>query len=441
MRPTATTKVTLYRADMADDETRRIPSGRLSRLARLAAAGARSSAGLLLSRTSENAALRTAEALGTMRGLAAKVGQMASYVDGVVPEEHRAAYETAMSKLRAAAPRSSIAEIRALVEAELGAPIDRLFDEWDDVPIASASIGQVHRARRGELEVAVKVQHPGITRAIESDLQNAGIVEQMAGMLGGRRFDSKGMLAVVRKRFSEELDYALEAERLRFFAKLHEGDPRAHVPAVMDDRSTKHVLTTTLIRGLDFDAACAADVASREAWAKTLWRFVFRSNLVGGLFNADPHPGNYIFGEDGHVTFLDFGCVQPIDVEHRRSARAMHEAAMRNDEKTFYENARALLETRPGRLEDLLFEYVRFTFKPLFESPFHITRAFAAGCVEGFKNMGTAARKLKDSEVTPVSPDLFFINRLQFGFYSVLARLDVTVDYGAVEKAFLHEVL
>jgi len=421
-------------------DSRRVPSGRFSRLARLAAAGARSSAGFLLSRTSDSAAERTAEALGTLRGLAAKVGQMASYVDGVIPEDHRGAYETAMSKLRAAAPRSSTEEIRALVEQELGAPVTKLFDEWNDEPIASASIGQVHRARVRDLEVAVKVQHPGITRAIESDLQNAGILEQMIGVMGGRRFDSKGMLAVVRKRFSEELDYDLEAERLRFFKKLHETDPRAHVPAVVGDRSSKRVLTTELARGLDFDAACAADVAAREAWATTLWRFVFRSNLVGGLFNADPHPGNYIFRDDGEVTFLDFGCVQPIDLEHRRYAANMHRSAMRNDEPAFFENARALLGTRPGPLEDLLFEYVRFTFRPLFESPFHVTREFAAGCVDGFKNMGTAARKLKDSEITPVSPDLFFINRLQFGFYSVLARLDVTVDYAQIEQGFLHEV-
>ena len=128
-------------------DERDVPKGRLSRFARLAAAGARSGAGLLLSKSSEDTARKTAEALGTLRGLAAKVGQMASYVDGVVPEQHREAYETAMSRLRAAAPKSNIGEVRALVEEELGAPIDQLFEEWDDEPIASASIGQVHRAR------------------------------------------------------------------------------------------------------------------------------------------------------------------------------------------------------------------------------------------------------------------------------------------------------
>jgi hypothetical protein len=162
--------------------------------------------------------------------------------------------------------------------------------------------------------------------------------------------------------------------------------------------------------------------------------------LVGGLFNADPHPGNYIFHERGRVSFLDFGCVQPIALENRRSAAKMHDAAMRRDEPAFREGARALLGTRPGKMEDLMFDYVRLTFSPLFESPFHVTRSFAASCVDGFKEMGAAARKLKDHEVTPVSPDLFFINRLQFGFYSVLARLDVTLDYAEIERGFLHEV-
>jgi hypothetical protein len=158
------------------------------------------------------------------------------------------------------------------------------------------------------------------------------------------------------------------------------------------------------------------------------------------MFNADPHPGNYIFHEGGKVTFLDFGCVQPIALENRRHARAMHRGAIDRDEAAFFAGARTLLRTRPGKMEDLLFAYIRGTFRPLFESPFHITRAYAAACVDGFKEIGAAARALKDDEITPISPDLFFINRLQFGFYSVLARLDVTVDYASVEESFMHEV-
>ncbi|HSQ61630.1 MAG TPA: AarF/ABC1/UbiB kinase family protein [Polyangiaceae bacterium] len=425
---------------MGEDE-RRVPEGRLSRLARLAAAGARSGAGFVLSRSGDRAARSAAETLGNLRGLAAKVGQMASYVDGVVPEAHREAYEVAMGRLRAAAPTSKPEEIRSLIEEELGAPLDQLFSEWEDKPLASASIGQVHRARvRGsEVEVAVKVQHPGITKALEADLANAGIVEQMAGAFGARRFNSKAMLGIVRQRFREELDYRLEAERLRYFRDLHAHDDRIHVPAVIDERSSGRVLSTELVRGDDFERACQADEAQRQEHARTLWRFVFRGNLRGGMFNADPHPGNYIFHEQGRISFLDFGCVQPFTEHHRNNARAMHRAAIEKDEAAFRVAARAMVGTRPGPFEDLLLGYVRGTFETLWNRPYRITRSFAASLVDGFKEAGQLARKLPDAEITPISEDLFFINRLQFGFYSVLARLDVEVDYAAEELSFWGE--
>src|SRR5271170_6250602 len=119
---------------MSDE--RKLPQGRLSRFARLAATGVRTGAGLLLDRDGSSTAKQAAEALGTLRGLAAKIGQMASYVDGIVPEEHRQAYETALSALRAQAPTSAPAAIRAVIEEDFGAKLDQLFVEWDDTPIA-----------------------------------------------------------------------------------------------------------------------------------------------------------------------------------------------------------------------------------------------------------------------------------------------------------------
>src|SRR5690349_3189429 len=145
---------------------KQLPEGRLNRCGRLAGLGARAGAAHLLARrgdASADAAAHAAEVLGTMRGLAAKVGQMASYVDGFIPEPQREAYESALKSLRAAAPSSSPEAIRRAVEEDLEAPIDRLFAEWEEEPFASASIGQVHRATLADgRRVAVKVQHPGI---------------------------------------------------------------------------------------------------------------------------------------------------------------------------------------------------------------------------------------------------------------------------------------
>jgi predicted unusual protein kinase regulating ubiquinone biosynthesis (AarF/ABC1/UbiB family) len=420
---------------------KKLPAGRLGRVARLAALGVRTGAGVVFGRD-DGAAAQTAEVLGTLRGLAAKVGQMASYVDGLVPENKRDVFEASLKVLRSQAPRSSPQAIRALVEEELAAPIDQLFAEWHDEPMASASIGQVHKARLHDgLEVAVKVQHPGIRKAVESDLANAGILESLAAMGGARRFDSKTHLDVIRTRFREELDYALEAERLSAFARLHEGDPKIHVPRLVAERSSKSVLTAELVRGAELEDVANLTEPERRAYAETLWRYVFKGNLVGGMFNADPHPGNYLFQEDGRIAFLDYGCVQVIPERRRPMARALHRAAIQKDEGEFARCVSLLLDTKPGRLEELSRAYSRRAFEPLFTTPYRITRGYAASLVDGMRDMAVTARKLPDDEVFGMPPEMLFMNRLQFGFYSVLARLDVEVDYAAVERGFLTDDL
>ena len=422
---------------MSDSE-RKIPEGRVGRLARMAALGVRTGAGMLMDRDGSSGAKRAADVLGTLRGLAAKVGQMASYVDGIVPEGQRDAYEASMRVLRAQAPRSSPSAIRALVEEELGGPIDTLFATFVDEPLASASIGQVHRATLPDgRAVAVKVQHPGIARAVESDLANASIIEGLAGTLAGKRFDSRSMLDVIKKRFREELDYGMEGANIGHFTRVHAGDPRIRIPAFVETHSRRRVLTTELAEGIDFDEACAAPEKERIEWARTMWRFVFKGNLIGGRFNADPHPGNYIFQPDGGVAFLDYGCVQEISEPKRLMAHAVHWAALDRDEARFARAVSTLVDAKPGGLEDMAVDYTRRCFRPLFESPYRVTKTYAASLVEKMKDMGMAARKVKDEEFFTMPADMVFINRLQFGFYSVLARLDVEVDYAAVERGFL----
>jgi predicted unusual protein kinase regulating ubiquinone biosynthesis (AarF/ABC1/UbiB family) len=419
-----------------------VPSGRLGRAARLGALAFSAGAGVVLNRTNEQAAAQAAKVLGNLRGLAAKVGQMASYVDGVVPEDKRDAFEASLAVLRSQAPRSSVDQIRMSVETELGAPMDQLFASWDDEPLASASIGQVHRARlHGDvmdgIEVAVKVQHPGIRKAVDSDLASAGILESMGAILGGRRFDTKGNLEVLRTRFREELDYELEAERLDAFTRIHAGDPTIRIPRLVAARSSASVLTTELVHGVSLEEALGEKEEARRAWAETLWRFVFKGNLVGGMFNADPHPGNYLFQADGRIAFLDYGCVQVIPEKRRPEARALHRAALERDEDEFARRVTRLLDAKPGELERLARAYSRLCFEPLFASPHRITRDYAGSLLGAMKSMALAARKLPDAEVFAMPSEMLFMNRLQFGFYSVLARLDVEVDYASVERAFL----
>lgn len=410
----------------------------MGRFVRLAGLGARTSASLLFSKTGESAAERAAEVLGTLRGVAAKVGQMASYVDGIVPEAQREAYELALGRLREHAPTSSSAEIRALVELELAAPISQLFSDWQDEPIASASIGQVHRARLSDGRVvAVKVQHPGIRKAMESDLENASMLEALASSLVGKGVNARGVLNEIRTRFREELDYQLEARRQAEFAQIFRGDPQIFVPAVIRDRSSARVLTTEFVEGTGLDeAATTGSEAERRAYAEALWRFVFKGNLVGGMFNADPHPGNYVFQPGGRIAFLDFGCVQPIHGGRLGPARALHQAARQRNEAAFAEQVRVIMETRGGLYEDMAIAYSRRCFEPLFASPFRVTREFVRKLVVEIGEMKQVMFK-KGGNFVPLPEGMVFMNRLQFGFYSVLARLDVEVDYAEVERAFM----
>ena len=248
------------------------------------------------------------------------------------------------------------------------------------------------------------------------------------------------MLEVIRARFREELDYEHEATQQHWFAKIHAGDPNIRVPAVIADRSNKRVLCSEFVRGIGFDDAVGASVEDREAWARTLWRFVFKGNLVGGRFNADPHPGNYVFHEGGAVTFLDYGCVQPIERHEQTCARRMHVCAIEKREDDFKDATRQLFRTKRGRHEDLMLEFTRACFVPLFDQPFRFTKEYAASLVTVIKRVGKAVTKLDPKELNEMPADMFFINRLEFGLYSVLARLDVEVDYAAVEKGFWHEM-
>jgi predicted unusual protein kinase regulating ubiquinone biosynthesis (AarF/ABC1/UbiB family) len=383
------------------------------------------------------AAEQALELLGNLRGLAAKVGQMASYVDGLVPDEQRDAYERVLRGLQRATPSSPFAKIRVVIESELGQTLERAFAEFEPEPMASASIGQVHRAVLHDgSEVAVKVQHPGIEAAIETDLSSAGTLVGFASRMVPSAMNARELHNEIAQSFRDELDYRLEAERQMLFAHFYEGDPKIHIPRVIASHSTKRVMTSELVRGLDLEAITQLPEERRREYAQVLWRFVFKAILVEGLFNADPHPGNYLFHAAGRITFLDFGCVQQLDETMLSAARGMHTAAIAGDLANFRKAAARGCRTRPGPYESDLLDYLWYCYEPLRSAPFHLTRSYVADVVRSTQQM---KRHLfsKSSNVTPVPAGIVLTNRLQFGFYSVLARLDVAVDYVAIDREIL----
>jgi predicted unusual protein kinase regulating ubiquinone biosynthesis (AarF/ABC1/UbiB family) len=414
-----------------------IPTGRLGRLIQLAGVGARAGSALLVKQGAAGAARHAAEVLGNLRGLPTKIAQMASFVDGLLPEGQREVFQEAFARLQRAAPTSSPAAVRQVIERELEAPLDHLFTDFEETPFASASIGQVHRATlpTGE-KVAVKVQHPGIETAIENDLASIGVVESLVGKIAPAGVDTHAVYEVIRSHFIRELDYEREAAATLAFRQAHAEDPGVQIPRVFLSHSRRRVLTTELLAGVSLERACEADGELRARYAAVLWRFVFRSLLVHRRFNADPHPGNYLFNPDGSVAFLDFGCISEVEAGPAELSQRAHWAAIERDEAGFRQWAARLLGTRSGSYERAALDYSRRCFEPLFASPFQITRAFVGELTERVSGL---KREIwaKDSNFTPLPPNLVMLNRLQFGFYSVIARLDVSQDYAAVERAFL----
>jgi predicted unusual protein kinase regulating ubiquinone biosynthesis (AarF/ABC1/UbiB family) len=230
----------------------KLVKGRLGRLRKLAGVGLRAGADAVMGREGV-AAEHAAEVLGNLRGVAAKVGQMAGYVDGVVPEGQRDNYEKWMKRLLDQAPTSDPVEIRTQIQEQLGQSMDEAFASFDETPVASASIGQVHRATLADGQVvAVKVQHPGIDKAMKADLKNSGLVEQSFRMFAGSKFESKRIAAEIRERFAEELDYELEASRQQKIIDIHDGDPSIRVPALVHSHCAPKVLTMQWAEGMGF---------------------------------------------------------------------------------------------------------------------------------------------------------------------------------------------
>lgn len=423
------------------DSERELPTSRIGRFARMAALGARTGASMVFSRDGDAVAKHAAEVLGTMRGLAAKVGQMASYVDGMVPEGQQAAFERALSTLRSAAPHSSPEAVAKILHEEFGQDASELFAEFDPIPFASASIGQVHRATLHDgRAVAVKVQHPGIDRAMANDLDNGAMFESLVNRFKGRKLSSKQVFQEIRKRFEEELDYEREAEHQRFFANAFADHPWVVVPGVIDERSTRRVLTSDFVEGKPLESVMDAPEALRLQWAKTLWLFAFGSILQHGRFNADPHPGNFLFQDDGKVACLDYGCIQPLG-DSLSDARRMHVAAGKRETEAFEEAAGSMMKLKAGRYREAVLRYVRLCFEPIFASPFRITREYVTSVVRETQNLKNEALFPKDDSVVPLPPTMALMGRLQFGFYSVLARLDVEVDFAALEREELWSAL
>lgn len=382
-------------------------------------------------------AKKTAEAmlktLGEMKGLPLKLGQMASYIDGLAPPGYEEKFQQVLKKLQAKAPPLSREAAVKVITAELGPP-EEIYAEWDPDPFAAASIGQVHRAltKSGD-RVAVKVQYPEIDRAIENDLKSISLLESMVAPIG-RRYHSKETLDEIKSVFLAELDYRKEADNAETFRRIHDGDDDIVIPRIFHSLSTKRVITLEMIDGVDYATFCKdASPEERNKTSATIWRFMFRALFRHGILYADPHPGNYRFLGDGKVAFLDFGCVKVMPKELVAGTKRYIIAAMDGDDAELERACIEVLGYDPTDTEafKLYMDYTRLVLEPLtkdgvYKHTHAIAREAVAFLVRGSKKL----MKPKEGDVLPNLPkpihmpqDHTFMNRLQWGLASVMAGI------------------
>jgi predicted unusual protein kinase regulating ubiquinone biosynthesis (AarF/ABC1/UbiB family) len=277
----------------------------------------------------------------------------------------------------------SLAE--GVIRAELGQDPERVFLDWNPVPVAAASIGQVHKAvlPDGRI-VAVKIQYPGVDKAIKSDLDNAELLYGMFASFALKNMDVKGLVDELRSRMYDELDYTLEARLQAEFAAMYRGHPFVHVPDVVPELSTRRVLVSDWVDGMNWaEFLEQASPEIKQKSAEVLFRFAEGSIWRHGVFNGDPHPGNYRFHSDGSVTFLDFGLVKrwsPGELEEL--SRILDRVIERDAEGTCEAKVAAnFLAANHGLDPHAVWHYVSRPYEPYTVPDFTFSRPWVADTI------------------------------------------------------------
>ncbi len=383
------------------------------------------------------AALKTAEdvtrTFGQMKGAMMKLGQMASYLDSGLPENAR----NSLASLQSDAPPMAPELAEAQIEAELGAKPQDIFREWNPVPIAAASIGQVHSAITSDGEaVAVKVQYPGIGSAVASDLKKANwLFNMLAALYPG--VDPEPIVEEIRDRLAEELDYEAEANNQKFFSNYFEGHPYVNVPKIYDDLSSARVITSELVVGSKFSDVLSWSQKEKNDLAETIFRFSFGAIYQLNAFNGDPHPGNYIFHKGGKVTFLDFGLVKKFtDSEVGLFETLIQHMVLNPDKEKFraeVEKAGILSEASKEFSTDHLNEYFRYFYEYVIEDrDLTIDESYSQeGVARLFDMKGEFGPLMKTLNVPP---SMVIVQRITLGLMGIFGQLSATANWQRISK-------
>lgn len=318
--------------------------------ARALASGQRSAAtsALLSGRNAEILARR----LSTLRGAAMKLGQMLSmHGDELLPPEFR----DALAILRSQAYAMPAAQLRGVLGREYGKGWQRRFSDFDEEPLAAASIGQVHRARtRDGRDLVLKVQYPGVAKSIDSDVENMATLLRWLDFLPVG-LDVAGLAAEAKRQLSEEADYLEEARHAERYARLVADSQDVLVPAVHRDLTTTRILALDYLEATPLEALAHPEVPqrTRDAIARRIEGLLFRELFEFRYMQTDPNPANYLYRQMDHrLVLLDFGATMALPAERVEGYRDMCRAILADDTDAIRRQALRLGYLRPDTGED-----------------------------------------------------------------------------------------
>jgi predicted unusual protein kinase regulating ubiquinone biosynthesis (AarF/ABC1/UbiB family) len=377
-----------------------------------------------------------ARRLATLRGPAMKLGQLLSLSgEELVPEEFRRALDI----LRAQGYAMPDSQLRRALGREFGKGWQDRFARFDMEPVAAASIGQIHRARKvGGRELALKIQYPGVARSVDSDVDNLASLLRRLDFLP-LQLDVPALTAEAKRQLKLETDYEAEARNLDRYRKLAAVMPDVVVPRVDRTLTTRHVLAMDWIEGEPLEALASEAVpqARRNAVGRILYELMFRELFQFHFMQTDPNLANYLYLPATHqVALLDLGSVgvypAPLVAGYKTIVRAM----LGNNEPLLREGLHAVGYTHPDDPESMTqnaMSIIRLACEPLLQrGPY----AFAeSGLVVRARDLGLSVIFGKGMRSPP--PETLFLHRKLIGTFMICAKLKARVNVHALIEKFI----
>ena len=378
----------------------------------------------------ENNATDIYDGLKSLKGSALKVAQMLSMEKNLLPR----AYVERFSLSQFSVPPLSAPLVRKTFRKYLGQYPEDIFDEFEKDSINAASIGQVHRAKKDGRELAVKIQYPGVAESITSDLALVKPIAIRMFNLQGK--DSEKYFKEVEDKLLEETNYILELQQSQEISRACSHIPNLCFPEYYDELSSERILTMDWMHGKHLSEFAQTDFSrdTGNSLGQTLWDFYMYQMHGLRKVHADPHPGNFLIGEDHRLIAIDFGCIKEVPDEFYVPYFELAQREVIEDEAPFEQKLVSLeiLTPEDTPQERKFFKELFRELLTLFTMPFN-QETFDFGSDEFWGRIADISQRYsKDEHIRKMngnrgSRHFLYINRTFFGLYNLLHDLKAEV--------------